>query len=313
MSLKTSFRSVHLGVLMAFLAAVVSCQTPPPTKTANQAQIEPEISTSDALHDFLKSKPVILDARSPLDFSVSHAPGAISVQWQDFAHSEAGFRGILLDDEFSLARRLSLWGIDPETPVLVLGNGPNGKGEEGRVAWMLKYLGVKNVRISSSKAIRSTIPRPEGSPENKAVWKPVVNSEYLVSTQDFKKYVFARRIPISKARIMALGLGAGNSGALDPEIVVLDVTGTDLGNPWLVSAGVPVKKIFWKKFIDDKGQIRPEVVEDLKAQHLSTNNEIFVLSENGESSGEVTFILRELGYQAKNFAGGIEFLQRAEP
>ena len=103
-------------ILGAFcLAAIFSCQTTP-TKGINQGQVAVEES-QDPIRSFLKLKPVILDARNPLDFSVSHAPGAISAQWQDFNKVQPGHRGLLQEDELAIARRLSLWGIDPETPV----------------------------------------------------------------------------------------------------------------------------------------------------------------------------------------------------
>src|SRR5690606_23898321 len=127
------------------------------------------------LQKFLEKKPVLLDAREPLDFSVSHAPGAISVNWRDFSKTGGTEQGWLLDDEFSMARRLSLWGIDPDTPVLVLGYGHDGKGEEGRIAWMLKYLGIKDVHIAHWRVIRATIPRESSPPKNKPIWKPNVN------------------------------------------------------------------------------------------------------------------------------------------
>ena len=50
---------------------------------------------------------------------------------------------------------------------------------------------------------------------------------------------------------------------------------------------------------------------ELKTENITKNRQIFVISENGVSSATVTLILREWGFQAKNFSGGFEFLQRA--
>ena len=50
--------------------------------------------------------------------------------------------------------------------------------------------------------------------------------------------------------------------------------------------------------------------DDFKKLGLNHSQTIYVISENGVSSAVATLILRQWGYQAKNFAGGFEFLRR---
>ncbi len=261
-----------------------SCQTSP-TKIINQDQVQVEAG-QDLFQGFLKLKPVILDVRSPLDFSVSHSPGAVSVQWQDFNKVQPGYRGILQDDEMSLARRFSLWGINPETPVLVVGSGLQGQGEEGRIAWVLKYLGVKDVQFAAWTVIRSTIPRTETGPENKPIWKPVVQSHYLARPEELKK---------------------ASKDAIFLDVRDLTISETVRKKTGLEKFRIPVKKISWKKFITTKGLPEVKVLVDLQKENINKNQVIYVISENGLSSSAVTFLLREWGYQAKNFSGGFEF------
>ena len=40
-------------------------------------------------------------------------------------------------------------GIAPDSSVVVLGRGLQGEGEEGRIAWMLAYLGVPNIQFAN--------------------------------------------------------------------------------------------------------------------------------------------------------------------
>ena len=98
------------------LAFVLSACQIKPTDVVNTT----ESSLQNAAAAVLSKHPVILDSRSPLDFGVSHVPGAINVAWTDFTQPGAKQKGLLDSDEFALARRIALWGINPETPVLVI-------------------------------------------------------------------------------------------------------------------------------------------------------------------------------------------------
>jgi thiosulfate/3-mercaptopyruvate sulfurtransferase len=297
--------------LILFLTGFLfSCQTSP-TKVFSETLPPDKLfgSSEESLKKFLSQKPVVLDAREPLDFSVSHPPGAISVQWREFSQTGGAERGWLLEDDFAAARRLSLWGIDPETPVLVVGYGPKGHGEEGRIAWMLKYLGVKDVQMADWKVVRSTIPREEGSPQNKPIWKPKVKDDYVGTWKEFQEDILHGPPPISGARMKALQMNAASSTAIGPEYVLLDVT--DKADHGVVFPPITlIKRIFWKDFITEQGLPDQHARKYLEDNHITKNKVIYVISENGLSSSTVTFILREWGYMAKNFAGGYDFLRR---
>ncbi len=292
-----------------FILGIFSCQNAP-TKVTNQGQVAVE-GSENPFQGFLKLKPVILDARTPLDFSVSHAPGAVLVQWPDFSQLKPGFRGFLQDDFISLARRLSLWGVDSETPVLVVGSAQQGQGEEGRIAWMLKYLGVKNVQFASWTVVRATIPRAETGPENKPAWKPSLQPQFLATPEEFKAAALDRKAPPSRARLKSLQMNSVRAGALGAENLILDVREAATDFSGLEKATGLLKKISWKRFLNPKGLPDNSIEAELKKENITKNQTIFVISENGVSSAAVTLILREWGYSAKNFAGGYEYLRRA--
>lgn len=297
-------------ILLIFLSA---CQNLP-TQVGNKTAL-PEASISEGdFKNFLKKSPVILDVRSALDFSVSHTPGAILVQWQDFSQPGDAAKGWLIDDEMAIARRLSLWGIDPETPVLVVGKGLNGTGEEGRVAWMLKYMGVKDVEFCAWTQIPATIPREEGRPENKPLWKPKVQEDWLITWEEFNKNVFQGHglVPFSRARMQSLQVGPAVSGALGPEFLVLDVSAKERQGTELSGAKIPVKRIFWKEFFDQQGFTNEEARSILGENHINTNKIIYVINEDGVASGAVTMVLREWGFTAKNFAGGFQHINKVK-
>lgn len=89
----------------------------------------------------------VVDARSPWAYHVrGHVPGAVSLPWWRFR--ERGVRtGLLPRDLAALARRLGAAGVDERRRVVVYGDAGDGWGEEGRVAWMLHYLGHPNVAV----------------------------------------------------------------------------------------------------------------------------------------------------------------------
>ena len=61
---------------------------------------------------------------------------------------EPGYWGALRDDDLGqIAQTLSDKGLSADDEIIVFADGAPAKGREGRVAWMLAYLGGKNVSI----------------------------------------------------------------------------------------------------------------------------------------------------------------------
>ncbi len=99
---------------------------------------------------------VVLDARPSRDFRAGHVPGSVRIDWRDFSESRPGVAsylfgapakwGLLAADRASLRDRLRALGLSASRPVVVVGD-PLGWGEEGRVAWMLLYLGHPEVAL----------------------------------------------------------------------------------------------------------------------------------------------------------------------
>lgn len=90
---------------------------------------------------------VVLDARdvSFWGFRAGHLPGAVPIDWKRYR--DGWGRTGRLGDPAEMAARLAGLGVDEARPVLVYGDGVAGFGEEGRVAWLLRYLGHGDVHI----------------------------------------------------------------------------------------------------------------------------------------------------------------------
>lgn len=315
-------------VSVLFLLSSACQQKPTQTSTQLPVMIESKgAQGKKSLEQILAEHPVMLDTRSSFDFNLGHVPGSINIRWEDFSQKDPHSRGLLEPDLFSLARRLSLIGIDPETPVVVLGKVLDGEGEDGRIAWTLQVLGVKKVAVMSYNSLRSLRDQESPPVKNQPYWKPAVDESLTVDFKFFKNMVTGQ-IPVqaypSKARqkalqipphaIMAMSNGQIFGMTLDSayqKLVVLDVRSPEQFSienlKQKKDVKVPVVNIEWKKLFNAQGFVVAEAKELLKSKGINEDSVVFVISNHGVRSAAATFALRSLGYlRSSNFAGGYE-------
>lgn len=92
----------------------------------------------------------VLDARGARAWAQGHVEGAAPVHWRDLLVQRWVPRlrtGVLSDDADFLQARLRAAGVGDGRPVVVVGAGPAGWGEEGRLAWTLAMVGHERVGI----------------------------------------------------------------------------------------------------------------------------------------------------------------------
>lgn len=236
---------------------------------------------------------VVLDARPYFQYTSGHLPQAIPVRWEDFSRPGANNKGELDPDHFGLARKLARLGITPDTPVVVLGNGNGGNGEEGRVAWVLALLGVKQVQFAHDTHLAGKrMPGEPGAAKNAPLWKPNPNLDLLVTRKEL----------LSSAKKMT-------TPGTEP-VVILDVRPPA---EYLKKAANQIDigaiNMEWKLFLDDRGRPRRAIARDLQSVGVDPSERILVLSDDGVKSAAVTMALRELGYtRVGNFAEGLNGL-----
>lgn len=93
---------------------------------------------------------LILDARGEEAYVKGHIQGSISVAWPQFTNvtgtpGDEGW-GVLLDKE-ELSEQLSNLGITKNKTIIVYSDTKKGWGEDGRIVWMLRMVGVDNSKI----------------------------------------------------------------------------------------------------------------------------------------------------------------------
>jgi len=98
----------------------------------------------------------LIDARPQAEFIRGHLPSAIQIDWEEYCDKptspardillQPGYWGKLLDPvEHGLDKKLSIKGVSTDDLMVVYAEGKHSKGRDARVAWMLAYLGVKEV------------------------------------------------------------------------------------------------------------------------------------------------------------------------
>jgi thiosulfate/3-mercaptopyruvate sulfurtransferase len=253
---------------------------------------------------------VIVDARPAFEYSTGHVPKSFPLQWTDFTEPVAAQKGVLQADLFAIARRLARIGIQPSTKVVVLGAGLKGGGEEGRVAWMLNYLGVRDARFAEQSIFKGHLTTVETEPYlNVPMWKPqpnellnvtraelqfVLNSGGVNKPVQFAKFDRAFRYQIIDVRPAKDYLGQEGFGASH-------------ALPNMEAINIP-----WHEFFDASLKPKREIATQLKAIGISPDRRLIVLDHSGVASAAVTLALRSLGYEnTGNYSGGLTDLLSA--
>jgi thiosulfate/3-mercaptopyruvate sulfurtransferase len=274
-------------ILLAFFW--MGCQSGPTKVFENQPQRLKTPKLTQA--DLSSAGAVILDARSALDFESSKVPNSINVQWTDFSQKKHPFTGLLDVDLYRAARRLAQLGIDPDTEVIVVGNVHSGNGQEGRLAWTLKYLGINSIKIDSIENYDRPVQNyAEQSLKPRPIWKPKYNEVYHIDLKDFKRKLkaFAKRESV----LVDVRSEAEYLGKADDHV---SKNAPDMG----------AINIEWKKFLKSDGSIDEGIKDIFNQLGLKTDQEIVFISNVGVRSALATFVAQELGYKkARNFAGG---------
>lgn len=281
---------MRLWLNFLFLFVVAGCKQLPTRVYETQERQNKNSQSNPAL---LTENTVIVDARPAFDYSVAHLNGSIPLRPEDFNQREEKFKGYLDPDHFTLTRRLARLGISPETSVVVVGRGLQGRGEEGRVAWTLKRLGVRNVRFASIDNFSIPLGAAEAPPRSPTVmWKPQGDESLEVSRKDFIQETMKPR-------------------AGPDSVVIVDVRPSEeyLGKVSSARAPTPPDigaiNVPWKDFFLQNGTVNEKIKERLQSIGISPERKIFVISQDGIESAAVTLALRELGFlKASNFSGG---------
>ncbi len=160
--------------------------------SAALAQITgPVVTVADLEKNLADSKLVIVDVRKVEDYKAGHIPGAVNAPYGSWAIKNGALLNELPPTE-DLADVIGGVGIDKDSIVVLVGKTDKvpDQFDMTRVAWTLKYLGVKNVAILSGghnqwvkegKAISQDMVKAKAKAFKSAITdKLFVNKAYLM-------------------------------------------------------------------------------------------------------------------------------------
>lgn len=297
-------RGPYFWILPIFLG-LISCQIQP-TKVFESSQTQAKGDRAGTTNLARPSRvkldllTLIVDARPAFDFALSHINGSIPLRPEDFTQKDFPFFGELEKDHFALTRYLARKGISQDTPVIVVGRGLKGEGEEGRVAWTLRYLGVKNVRSMSIDYFSIPLSTQEAPPrEAEIIWKPEIREDLSVDLARAQEIIRERQ-------------------KNNPAWVVIDVRssseylGKDLKKLPQASPDIGAINIPWNEFFDSEGFADSRMQQKLKEIGIEQRQGLLLISNQGIRSAAVLMALRDLGFSnATHFPGGYMELMQA--
>ncbi|MFI5223058.1 MAG: sulfurtransferase, partial [Nitrospirales bacterium] len=91
---------------------------------------------------------VILDVRGRAAYEFGgHIPGAVHSTWHEYSDPHAVPKGLLDPDRGRMEQKIRALGISQDSDVVIYSNPFDNWGDEGRMFWMLEYLGHTRLRI----------------------------------------------------------------------------------------------------------------------------------------------------------------------
>ena len=301
---------LNLFCLFAGLLGLSACTTPP--TIVNDVPSRQMSAAEQMLAPIQVTKEtIVVDARSRFEYSISHIPGSVNLQWSDFTEPERAQKGVVQNDTFAIARRLAHNGIGPDTPVVVVGRGKNGDGEEGRLAWMLAYLGVKHVQFADVDSFHVHFSNvvENNPPAEVPIWKPEIIESLNVPRTELQLAMnkHATTVPLARRTYQPARLYRIIDVRNGKDYMGMKGFGKAEKIPNMDAINIP-----WGDFFTKDLRPNPKVKEELAKVGVTPDQRILVIDESGVSSGAATMALRAFGYdQAGNYAGGLTDLLSA--
>jgi len=258
--------------------------------------MHPMLITTEELAGILDREDlVVVDVRSKMAFVASgHISCAVAATWHDFSDPNSGIKGLLDPDIGRLEKKLGALGINRERQVVVYSNPFDNWGDEGRMYWMLTYLGHPAVRVLDGGWIKwSAEMRPfECGPAKPrpSVFKAQLNPSLITAKAEVRALVGG---PHPDTLLADARASEEYQGALHQGIA--------RGGHIPSAVNVP-----WNQFFNPDGTVKP--VEQIRAiltkEGLTPDKEVICYCTGGVRSAWLYFILKLAGYEnVKNYPG----------
>ncbi len=236
---------------------------------------------------------VILDVRGEGAYT-AHIPGAVHSTWHEYSDPGATAKGLLDPDIARLEHRLQSLGLNNLSDVVIYSNPFDNWGDEGRMFWMLQYLGHKKVAVLDGGWPKWTFEqRPyEHEPARPApgTFRAAVQPDVCINKQELKQLLKRPH----------------------PETVIVDARSVEeyagkeidgLPRPGHIPSAVNIP---WNAFLRQDATVKPLPVvrEMFHAFGIGEHQEVITYCLGGVRSAWVYCVFKLAGYEkVKNYPG----------
>lgn len=256
----------------------------------------PFLIDTDTLHEQL-GKPglVVIDVRGRAAYEFGgHIPGAVHSTWHEYSDPKAVAKGLLNPDFRQIEQILRRLGINHDSDVVIYSNPFDNWGDEGRMFWMLEYLGHQRLRILDGGWVKWTAEKrpfehgPVSSAMGNFTAQPV---PALMMVKDDLKTIVSMPHPqtaILDARSVEEYLGKELSG---------------IPRPGHIPSAI---HLAWNGFLNKDATIKDVTVlkEMLQAKGIHPDQDVVCYCTGGVRSAWLYFILKLVGYpKVSNYPG----------
>ncbi|MGH7227642.1 MAG: sulfurtransferase, partial [Nitrospiraceae bacterium] len=235
------------------------------------------------------------DVRGKAAYSFGgHIPGAVHATWHEFSDPKAVAKGLVHPDTSLLERKIRELGVNNDSDIVIYSNPFDNWGDEGRMFWMLQYLGLTNLKILDGgwvKWVAEERPYEHGT----AIPKPgdfrASPVPQLIMMKDELKQLVKRPHPeslIADARSLE-------------EYAGKEVVG--IPRPGHIPSAISVP---WNTFLKPDATLKDldEIKTSLQEKGLNETMEVICYCTGGVRSAWLYFVLKVVGYpKVRNYPG----------
>lgn len=238
---------------------------------------------------------VIIDVRGKAAYEFGgHIPGAVNTTWHDYSDPNAVAKGLIDPDTKRMEQKVRALGISDDSQVVIYSNPFDNWGDEGRMFWMLEYLGHRNLSILDGgwvKWIDERRPFEHGRVMPKPGTFTVKPVSRLMATKDVLKGMVRQPHPetiIVDARSLEEYLGKEVSG---------------IPRPGHIPSAV---HLAWSGFLNKDATVKDlaTIQAGLEEKGLDPDKEVICYCTGGVRSAWLYFVLKLAGYKkVSNYPG----------
>ena len=238
---------------------------------------------------------VVIDVRGRAAYEFGgHIPGAVHATWHEFSDPHAVAKGLLDPDPARLEQKIQRLGINQDSDVVIYSNPFDNWGDEGRMFWMLEYLGAGNLRILDGGWVKWVAEKRRYEhgvvTPSRGNFKAAPNTDLIVLKDELKKLV---RRPHPETML-------ADARSLE-EYVGKEIAG--IPRPGHIPSAVNVP---WNAFLNADATVKDlEVLRaTLEEKGLHESREVICYCTGGVRSAWLYFVLRLAGYpKVRNYPG----------